>query len=148
MENVRHKEVLKSSTYKEVGPSASDADHGDSRSSSSSEDLNFRGFMDEETKVLSSMISRQELEEFRKGGIMKDFRNEMFTYHDFKACDVPKFDGILNSVASARWLSAIEGAFRTSCCKGIIKSILPQTFFVIMLRYGGMKRVVRMVRNG
>ncbi|GKA21934.1 hypothetical protein Tco_0707896, partial [Tanacetum coccineum] len=29
----------------------------------------------------------------------------------------PKFNGILDSVASARCLSAVEGAFRTSCCK-------------------------------
>ncbi|GKB80930.1 putative reverse transcriptase domain-containing protein [Tanacetum coccineum] len=61
MVNARHKEVLKASTSKGAEPSASDADHGssDNGSSSSSEDLNFRGFMDEETKVLSSMISRQ-----------------------------------------------------------------------------------------
>nr|GEV56767.1 putative reverse transcriptase domain-containing protein [Tanacetum cinerariifolium] len=142
MVNARHKEVLKGSTSKEVGPSASDADHGNSGSSSSFEDLYFTEFTDEETKVLSSMLSRQvgkaiknvmpyyisqttdhlkvvqkELEEFKKEGIIKDFRNEMATYHDFTTCDVPKFNGTLDSVASTRWLSIVEGAFLTSCCK-------------------------------
>nr|GEU92127.1 hypothetical protein [Tanacetum cinerariifolium] len=46
-----------------------------------------------------------------------DNGNEMDTYRDFMACDVPKFDGTLDSIASTRWLSAVEGAFRTSCCK-------------------------------
>ncbi|GKE53270.1 hypothetical protein Tco_1488426, partial [Tanacetum coccineum] len=36
---------------------------------------------------------------------------------DFTACDVSKFDGTLDPAASARWLSAVDGAFRTSCCK-------------------------------
>ncbi|GJZ87447.1 hypothetical protein Tco_0659057, partial [Tanacetum coccineum] len=122
-----------------------DADHddNDNGSFSSSEYLNFRGFMDEETKVLSSMISRQvgkaiknvmpyfinrtpdklkeviqkELEGFKREAIMKSFRNEMATYRDFTACDVPKFDGTLNQIASTRWLSVAEGAFHTSCCK-------------------------------
>ncbi|GKD68558.1 zinc finger, CCHC-type, retrotransposon gag domain protein [Tanacetum coccineum] len=53
MVNARHKEVLKGSTSKEAGPSASDADHGDSGSSFSSKGLNFRGF------TLSSMKLRQ-----------------------------------------------------------------------------------------
>ncbi|GJS09730.1 hypothetical protein Tco_0366526 [Tanacetum coccineum] len=143
MVSARHKDVLKGSTSKEVAPSASDADHDDSGSSSSSEDLNFRGFTDEETKILSSMISRQvgkaiknvmpyyisrttdnlkeliqkELKEFKKGRIMNTFRNEMANYHDFTACDVPKFDGRLNPIASTRWLSVVEGAFCTSSCK-------------------------------
>ncbi|GJT74265.1 zinc finger, CCHC-type, retrotransposon gag domain protein [Tanacetum coccineum] len=91
MVNAHHKEVLKGSTSKEVGPSASDADHGDSGSFFSSKGLNFRGFTDEETK--------------------------MTTYRDFTACDVSKFDGKLNPIANTRWLSAIKGAFCTSCCK-------------------------------
>ncbi|GKA74095.1 putative reverse transcriptase domain-containing protein [Tanacetum coccineum] len=145
MVNARHMEVLKASTFKGAESLTNDADHDNSDigSSSSSEDLNFRGFTDEETKVLSSMISRQlgkaiknvipynisrtidnlkeviqkELEEFKKEGIMKVFRNEMATYRDFTACNVPKFDGTLDPIASTRWLSVVEGAFRTSCCK-------------------------------
>nr|GEU46093.1 putative reverse transcriptase domain-containing protein [Tanacetum cinerariifolium] len=60
MVNARHKEV-KASTSKEAKLSASDAehDHSDNGSSLNSEDLNFRGFTDEETKVLSSMIRKQ-----------------------------------------------------------------------------------------
>nr|GEU80166.1 hypothetical protein [Tanacetum cinerariifolium] len=47
MVNAHHKEVLKASTSKGVKPSASDTDHGnsDNGSSSTSEDLNFRGFI-------------------------------------------------------------------------------------------------------
>nr|GEZ15056.1 putative reverse transcriptase domain-containing protein [Tanacetum cinerariifolium] len=41
----------------------------------------------------------------------------MATYRDFMACDVPKFDGTLDPIACTKWLSAVEGAFRTSCCK-------------------------------
>nr|GEU41451.1 zinc finger, CCHC-type, retrotransposon Gag domain protein [Tanacetum cinerariifolium] len=41
----------------------------------------------------------------------------MATYRDFTACDVPKFDGTLDLIACTKWLSAVEGAFRTSCCK-------------------------------
>ncbi|GJY04948.1 zinc finger, CCHC-type, retrotransposon gag domain protein [Tanacetum coccineum] len=145
MMNARHKEVLKASTSKGTESSNSDADHGnsDNGSSSSYEDLNFRGFTDEETKVLSSMISRQvgkaiknvmpyyisrttdnlkeliqkELEGFKREEIMKVFMNKMASYRDFTACDVPKFDGTINPIASTRWLSAVEGAFHTSCCK-------------------------------
>ncbi|GJY76955.1 hypothetical protein Tco_0482071, partial [Tanacetum coccineum] len=61
MVNARHKEVLKASTSKGAELSASDAKHDDrdNGSSTSSEDLNFRGFTDEETKILRSMIRKQ-----------------------------------------------------------------------------------------
>ncbi|GKB20922.1 zinc finger, CCHC-type, retrotransposon gag domain protein [Tanacetum coccineum] len=150
MVNTQHKEVLNASTSKGVEPSASDAEHdgNDNGSSSSSEGLNYEGFTEEETKALRSMINKQvekaiknvmsyyisqttnnlkevikkELEEFRKGGIMNDYRNDMTTYYDFTtcdftACDAPKFDGALNPIAGTRWLAAVEGAFRTSNCK-------------------------------
>ncbi|GJT50586.1 zinc finger, CCHC-type, retrotransposon gag domain protein [Tanacetum coccineum] len=48
---------------------------------------------------------------------MNGFRNEMATYRYFMACDVLKFDGVLDPIASTRWLAAVEGAFRTSNCK-------------------------------
>ncbi|GKD41357.1 zinc finger, CCHC-type, retrotransposon gag domain protein, partial [Tanacetum coccineum] len=119
MVNARHKEVLKASTSKVVESLTNDADHddNDNGSSSSSEDLNFRGFSEEGTQVLSSMISRE---------VGKAIKNMMPCYisrttnnlkEDFTACDVSKFDGTLDPVASARWLSAVDGAFRTSCCK-------------------------------
>ncbi|GKC84519.1 zinc finger, CCHC-type, retrotransposon gag domain protein [Tanacetum coccineum] len=111
--------------------------------SSSSEDLNFGGFTKEDSKALRSMINKQvgkeiknvmsyyisqttnnlkeiiqkELGEFKKGGTMNDYRNEMATYRNFTACDVPKFDGALDPNASTRWLAAVECAFRTSNCK-------------------------------
>nr|GEX90432.1 hypothetical protein [Tanacetum cinerariifolium] len=103
MVNARHKEVLKASTSKGAELSASDAEHdnNDIGSSSSSEDLNFKEFTNEETKVLSSMIRKQ---------VGKTIRiNEMATYCDFTACDVPKFDGALDPIANTRWLAAIEG---------------------------------------
>ncbi|GKE37591.1 zinc finger, CCHC-type, retrotransposon gag domain protein, partial [Tanacetum coccineum] len=54
-------------------------------------------------------IVRNELEEFKKEGIMNGFRNEMATYRDFTACDVLNFDGVLDPIASTRWLSTVEG---------------------------------------
>nr|GFB71533.1 hypothetical protein [Tanacetum cinerariifolium] len=70
-------------------------------------------YISQTTKNLKEIV-RKELEEFKKGGIMNDFRNEMATYHDFTACDVPMFDGVLDLIASTRWLAAVEGGFRTS----------------------------------
>ncbi|GKA58284.1 zinc finger, CCHC-type, retrotransposon gag domain protein, partial [Tanacetum coccineum] len=52
---------------------------------------------------------KMELEEFKRGGIMSEYRNDMTTYCDFTACDVPKFDGALDPIASTRWLAAVEG---------------------------------------
>ncbi|GKA41543.1 putative reverse transcriptase domain-containing protein [Tanacetum coccineum] len=143
MVNARYKEDLKASTSKGADLLANDVEHDDrdNGSSSSLEDLNFRGFTDEETKVLSSMIRKQvgktiknvmpyyisqttdnlkkivrkELEKFKKGGIMNNFRNEMVTYHDFRACDALKFNGVLD--------------------------------LIVMLRCGGKERFARRVRN-
>nr|GEV44705.1 zinc finger, CCHC-type, retrotransposon Gag domain protein [Tanacetum cinerariifolium] len=154
-------EVLKASTSKGAESPKNDANNDDDNengSFSSSGDPNFRGFTKEETKVLSSMIKkkvgkaiknvmpyyisqttdnlkeivRKELEELRKGELMNDFRNEMATYHDFTACDVPKFDGTLDPIASTRWLLAVKGAFRTSRCKA--KNKLKVEMFQRMLR--------------
>ncbi|GJX58901.1 putative reverse transcriptase domain-containing protein [Tanacetum coccineum] len=113
MVNARHKEVLKASTSKAAELSASDAEHdaSDNGSSSSSEDLNFRGFTHGRGVKWSSKILKL------RGNYVNDFRNEMATYRDFTACDVPKFDGALDPIASTRWLAAVEGTFRTSNCK-------------------------------
>ncbi|GJT57277.1 hypothetical protein Tco_0992331 [Tanacetum coccineum] len=73
-------------------------------------------YISQTTNHLKEVI-KTELEEFRKGGIMSDNRNDMKTYRDFTACDVPKFDGALDPITSTRWFVAIEGAFRTSNCK-------------------------------
>ncbi|GJZ09796.1 hypothetical protein Tco_0544079 [Tanacetum coccineum] len=74
-----HKEVLNALTSKGAESPTNDADHDDNKngSSSSFEDLNFRGFTNEEAK----------------------------------------FDGTLDPIASTKWLSAVDDAFRTSCCK-------------------------------
>ncbi|GJS17937.1 hypothetical protein Tco_0412409 [Tanacetum coccineum] len=145
MVDEHHKEVQKASTSKGAKSPLNNATHNENEneSSSSSEDLNFRRFTKEETKILSSMIRKnvgkttknvmpyfisqktdnlkeivqKELEEFRRGRIMGDYRNEMTTYRDFMAYDVLKFDGVLDPIASTRWLAAVEGAFRTSNCK-------------------------------
>nr|GFB60078.1 hypothetical protein [Tanacetum cinerariifolium] len=137
MVNMHHKEVLNTSTSKGVEPTASDVEHddNDNSSSSGSEGLNYGGFTEEETKALRSMINKQvrkaiknvmtyyisqttdnlkevikkELEEFRKGRIMNDYMNDMTTYQGFTACDVPKFDGALDPIASTGWLAAVEG---------------------------------------
>ncbi|GKC19602.1 hypothetical protein Tco_1021752 [Tanacetum coccineum] len=145
MVDERHKEVQKASTSKgaEFPMNDSTRDKSENESSSGSEDPNSEGFTKEEMKALRSMINKQvgkaienvmsyyisqttdnlkdvikkELEEFRKGGIMNDYKNDMTTYRDFTACDVPKFDGALDPIASTRWLAAVKGAFRTSNCK-------------------------------
>nr|GEY70768.1 hypothetical protein [Tanacetum cinerariifolium] len=140
-----HKEVQKASTSKGSESPIGDAirNESENESSSNSESLSYGGFMEEETKALRSMITkpvgkaiknvtpfyisqttdnlkevrRKELEELKKGGMMNDSRNEMATYRDFTACDVPKFDGTLDPIACTKWLSVVEGAFRTSSCK-------------------------------
>ncbi|GJY11599.1 zinc finger, CCHC-type, retrotransposon gag domain protein [Tanacetum coccineum] len=145
MVDEHHLEVQKASTSKGVESPIDDATLNDNEngSSFSFECPNFRGFTDEETKVLNSMIKKQvgkaiknvmpfyiskktdnlkeifqkELAEFKRGGILNDYRTEMATYRDFTACDMPKFDGTLDPIASTRCLSAVEGAFRTSSCK-------------------------------
>ncbi|GKA74813.1 putative reverse transcriptase domain-containing protein [Tanacetum coccineum] len=145
MVDEHHPEVQKASTSKGVESPIDDSNHNDNEngSSSSFEGPNFRGFKDEETKVLNLMIKKQvrkeiknimlfyiiqttdnlqeiiqkELAKFKRGGILNDYRNEMATYHDFTTCDVSKFDGTLDPIASTRWLFAFEGAFRTSSCK-------------------------------
>nr|GEZ00067.1 reverse transcriptase [Tanacetum cinerariifolium] len=115
MVDEHHKEVQKDSTSKGAETPIGDAirDERKNESSSDSEGLNYGG---QTTDNLKEVI-RKELEEFKKGGMMNDSRNEMATYHDFMACDVPKFDGMLNPITCTKWLSAVEGAFRTSCCK-------------------------------
>nr|GEU34859.1 putative reverse transcriptase domain-containing protein [Tanacetum cinerariifolium] len=165
MVDERHKEVEKASTSKGSETSIGDAirDESENESSSDSEGLIYGGFTEEETKALRSMINRQvgketnnvmpfyisqttdnlkkvirkELEEFKKAGMMNDSRNEMETYRDFMACDVPKFDGILNPIACTKWLSAVEGAFRTSCYKEKNKVNFALTSFVIVIKCGG-----------
>nr|GEV58838.1 putative reverse transcriptase domain-containing protein [Tanacetum cinerariifolium] len=136
MVNTHHKEVLNASTSKRAEPLASDAGHddNDNSSSSGSEGLYYGGFTEEETKALRTMTNKQvgkaiknvmsyyisrtssnlkevikmELEKFRKGGIMSENRNDMKTYCDFTACDVPKFDEALDPIASTRCLSPLK----------------------------------------
>ncbi|GKG55162.1 hypothetical protein Tco_0563149, partial [Tanacetum coccineum] len=67
-------------------------------------------YISQATNNLKEVI-KIELKELRKGEIM----NDMETYRDFTACDV--FDGVLDPIASTRWLIAVEGEFRTSNCK-------------------------------
>ncbi|GJY71930.1 zinc finger, CCHC-type, retrotransposon gag domain protein [Tanacetum coccineum] len=137
MVNEHHKEVQKASTSKGAESPIDDAirEESENKSSSDSEGLNYEGFTEEEMKALRSMINKQvgktiknvmpyyisqtidnlkevikkELEEFGKGGIMNDYKNDMTIYRDFTACDVPKFDGALDPIASTRWLAAVEG---------------------------------------
>nr|GEV80429.1 hypothetical protein [Tanacetum cinerariifolium] len=111
MVNARHKEVLKASTSKEAKHTASDAKHdiNDDVSFSSSEDPNFRGFTKEDSKAIRSMLNKQEPGEFKKERTTNDYRNEMASYRDFTACDVPKFDGAFDPIASTSWLAVVEG---------------------------------------
>ncbi|GJY90736.1 zinc finger, CCHC-type, retrotransposon gag domain protein [Tanacetum coccineum] len=102
MATIHNKEVLKATTSKHAGTSASDADKvksDDDNSSSSSEDLNFREFSKDEKDALN--------------GSWKD----RASYCDFTACDVQKFTGDLNLIVSTRWITVVEGAFHTSECE-------------------------------
>nr|GEX02782.1 hypothetical protein [Tanacetum cinerariifolium] len=134
MVDERHKEVQKAFTSKGAKTPIGDAnrDESENESSSDSEGLNYEGFMKEEIKALRSMINRQvgkaienvmpfyisqTTDNLKEGRMMNDSRNEMETSRDFTACDAPKFDGTLDPIACTKWLSAVEGAFRTSCCK-------------------------------
>ncbi|GKE75094.1 hypothetical protein Tco_1537135, partial [Tanacetum coccineum] len=109
--NERHKEVQKASTSKGAESPIDDAirDESENDSSSDSKGLNYGGFTEEETKALRSMINRQ------VGKAIKNKRDA--TYRAFMVCDVPKFNGTLDLIACTKWLSTVEGAFRTSCCK-------------------------------
>nr|GEW48713.1 zinc finger, CCHC-type, retrotransposon Gag domain protein [Tanacetum cinerariifolium] len=134
MVNTHHEKALKASSFKGAESNGADNERNENRSSSDFGDLNFRSFMEEEMKILESKIRKQvgkaiknvmpfyisqtpdnlkevvrkELEEFRRGGMMNDFRNEMATYRDFTACDVPKFDGTLDPIACTKCISAVE----------------------------------------
>ncbi|GJT75488.1 putative reverse transcriptase domain-containing protein [Tanacetum coccineum] len=101
MATIRNIEVLKATPSKHAETTTSNADKvssgdDDRSSSSSSEDLNFRGFSKEEKEALYA---------------------DRATYRNFTTCDVPKFTGDLNPIASTRWITAVEGAFRTSECE-------------------------------
>nr|GEX56069.1 hypothetical protein [Tanacetum cinerariifolium] len=143
MVDERHKKVQKASTSKGAETPIGDAirDESENESSSDSEGFNYGGFTEEEMKALRSTINRQmvkaiknvmpfyisqttdnlkevirkKLEEFKKGGIMNDSRNEMATYREIMACDVPKFDGTLDLITCTKWLFAVEGKVYEKC---------------------------------
>nr|GEX39782.1 ribonuclease H-like domain-containing protein [Tanacetum cinerariifolium] len=110
MVNTHYKEVLNASTSKGAEPSASDAGHDDNDNSSSSSGS---GGLIQTTNNLKEVI-KTELEKFRKGKIVSDNRNDMKTYRDFMACDVPKFDGTLDPIArkvcekGEEWIEAYD----------------------------------------
>nr|GEV35210.1 putative reverse transcriptase domain-containing protein [Tanacetum cinerariifolium] len=70
MATIRNKEVLKETISKHVRTTTSDADKvssdNDRSSSSSSEDLNFRGFSREEKEALDAIIAKRIVKEMRK----------------------------------------------------------------------------------
>ncbi|PWA76069.1 zinc finger, CCHC-type, Retrotransposon gag domain protein [Artemisia annua] len=55
--------------------------------------------------------------------------------------------GFLDPIVSNRWLTAVEGAFRTSGCEERKSSTL-LIFFAIVLRLGGKERFVRRLKFG
>ncbi|PWA56949.1 zinc finger, CCHC-type, Retrotransposon gag domain protein [Artemisia annua] len=68
-------------------------------------------------------IFQEEIEKLKKSGeLMNDLNarpgvgKEKSTYRDFTACAPPIFMGSLDPLKSSRWISDIEGAFRTSRC--------------------------------
>ena len=54
---------------------------------------------------------------------------EDFDYKNFTVCNPPTFDGTPDPIISARWLSEIEGAFRTSRCPFEFRTIYGTSMF-------------------
>ncbi|GJR79955.1 hypothetical protein Tco_0150740 [Tanacetum coccineum] len=79
------------------------------------DDINQKVAFDLLRDALSAVFGLSELK--KEGGFMKGSWKDRATYRDFTACDVPKFTSDLNPIASTRWITAVEGAFRTSECK-------------------------------
>ncbi|GJS26149.1 putative reverse transcriptase domain-containing protein [Tanacetum coccineum] len=96
MVNAHHKEVLKLSTSKEAELSASDAEHDVNDNQVVKAIKNVMPYYISQTTDNLKEVIQRELEEFKKEGIMNDYRNEMVTYRHFTAYDVPKFDGALD----------------------------------------------------
>nr|GEX96053.1 hypothetical protein [Tanacetum cinerariifolium] len=99
-------------------------------------------------------VVQKELEEFKRSGIMSDFRNEMETYRDFTTSDVPNFNGVLDPIASARWLVVVEGAFCTSnCCykcgalNHMSKDCKKQRFYVTTVTNWGTNQINAQTRR-
>ena len=159
MDTPHPKEATKATASKHAESSASDGGNDgkgyESSSSSKSEDINFRGFSEEEIKTLDAMLAKrvgkaikqsmpyyikkttqnlrglmqEEFKEFKKEcGFTKEPKGDKATYRDFTACDVPKFTGVLDPIVSNRWLTALEGAFRTSGCEERKKVIYATNF--------------------
>ncbi|PWA58924.1 zinc finger, CCHC-type, Retrotransposon gag domain protein [Artemisia annua] len=68
-------------------------------------------------------IFQEEIGKLKKSGELMNDANarpgvgkEKSTYHDFTACAPPIFTGSLDSLKSSRWITSIEGDFRTSRC--------------------------------
>nr|GEW24642.1 putative reverse transcriptase domain-containing protein [Tanacetum cinerariifolium] len=174
MVNTHHEEVLKALSSKLVESPTNDADKDENknRSSSNSEDLNFRGFMEEETKVLESKIKKQvgkaiknvmpfyisrttdnlkevvrkELEEFRKGEMMSDLemgwqptmisRNIMCQSLMERLIQLL----VLNDYLLSRVLSTLVVVRRKT------KLTSPQISFVIVLKYSGKEKFMKMLK--
>ncbi|GJW14749.1 zinc finger, CCHC-type, retrotransposon gag domain protein [Tanacetum coccineum] len=78
-------------------------------------------YINETSNQMKEQI-RKEFEELKKEvGFMKGSWKDRATYRDFTACDVPKFTGDLNPIASTRWITTVEGVFRTSECEDMNK---------------------------
>nr|XP_043637917.1 uncharacterized protein LOC122608911 [Erigeron canadensis] len=56
-----------------------------------------------------------------------------FTFRDFEVCHPPEYHGDRDPIVCTRWISEIEGAFRTSQCPSHLKVV----FVVGMLRNSG-----------
>ncbi|PWA64230.1 zinc finger, CCHC-type, Retrotransposon gag domain protein [Artemisia annua] len=68
-------------------------------------------------------IFQEEIGKLKKSGELMNAANarpgvgkEKSTYRDFTACAPPIFTGSLDPLKSSRWITDIEGAFRTSRC--------------------------------
>ncbi|PWA60620.1 zinc finger, CCHC-type, Retrotransposon gag domain protein [Artemisia annua] len=79
-------------------------------------------YINKTTENLQKII-QEEIGKLKKSGELMNDSNarpgvgkEKSTYRDFTACAPPIFTGSLDPLKSSRWITDIEGAFRTSRC--------------------------------
>ena len=177
MDTPHPKEATKATASKHAESSASDGGNDgkgyESSSSSKSEDINFRGFSEEEIKTLDAMLAKrvgkaikksmpyyikkttqnlrglmqEEFKEFKKEcGFTKEPKGDKATYRDFTACDVPKFTGFLIRLLAIDGLPRLKVLFVQVVVKKERKSSTLLILFAIVLRLGGKERFMKRVK--
>ena len=84
-----------------------------------------QGLFDQMRRELTQLVNQQvETAMADRGngvGSSQSDQSTVASYKNFSACQQPIFEGKKDTVASTRWISEIEGAFRTSFCLAEVK---------------------------